>query len=208
MAVLNATFPWWLYPYKLIKDINWFILVLLLIKETFNLIEWQTQQATTNQRVVASGATFPWWLTPRKKHWRSLDSFHRYLRSKNPTTWLDERQKWSQPTKKGKSHMLPSLDDYLYAKNIRTHTILFRNIDDQRILQSDWSRGRIGHIPNKKMLTFAYDYLHAKRSKILIDFFETYCWSKNSAIWLAKRHNWPHLIKIGSCPFLWLSLYK
>ena len=107
-----------------------------------------------------------------------------------------------------KRYMPPSLDDYLYAKNIRTHTILFRNIDDQRILQSDWSRGRIGCTPNKKMLTSAYDYLHAKRSKILIDFFETYCWSKNSAIWLAKRHNWPHLIKIGSCPFLWLSLYK
>ena len=50
MAVSNATFPWWLSSSKIIKNINWFFLVLLLIKETFNLIGWLTQKATTNQK--------------------------------------------------------------------------------------------------------------------------------------------------------------
>ena len=49
-----------------IKDINWFFLVLLLIKESFNLTRWETQEATPNQKVV-SGATFPWCLSPSKK---------------------------------------------------------------------------------------------------------------------------------------------
>ena len=37
--------------------------------------------------------------------------------------------------------MLRSLDDYLHAKNLRNCWISSRDIDDQRILQSDWKRG-------------------------------------------------------------------
>ena len=34
--------------------------------------------------------------------------------------------------------MLPSTDDYFYAKNLRCQLILTRDMDDQRITQSDW----------------------------------------------------------------------
>ena len=37
--------------------------------------------------------------------------------------------------------MLRSLDDYLHAKSLRNCWISSRDIDDQRILQSDWKRG-------------------------------------------------------------------
>ena len=37
--------------------------------------------------------------------------------------------------------MIPSLDDYLHAKEIRYQLYLFRDIDDQRNLHSDWTRG-------------------------------------------------------------------
>ena len=33
-------------------------------------------------------------------------------------------------------------------------------------------------------------------TEILIEFLLRYCWSKNSAIWLAERHVWPHLKKV------------
>ena len=36
--------------------------------------------------------------------------------------------------------MLPFRDDYLHALNLRYRLIPSRNIDDQRILQSDWLR--------------------------------------------------------------------
>ena len=42
-----------------IKDTNWLFPFFLLIKQVFNFIEWETQQATLNQKVVVSGATFP-----------------------------------------------------------------------------------------------------------------------------------------------------
>ena len=42
-----------------IKDTNWLFPVLLLIKESFNLVGPETQQAIPNQKVVVSGPTFP-----------------------------------------------------------------------------------------------------------------------------------------------------
>ena len=36
--------------------------------------------------------------------------------------------------------MLPSLDEYAHAQNLRDRLIPSRDIDDQRILQSDWLR--------------------------------------------------------------------
>ena len=45
--------------------------------------------------------------------------------------------------------MLPSLDDYLHAKNRRHRLIPCSNIVDQRILQSDWVIRTPGHVqPN------------------------------------------------------------
>ena len=50
-----------------IKDICFFP-VLLLIKEFFNQIEWETQKVTPNQKMVFSGANFSWWLSLCKKN--------------------------------------------------------------------------------------------------------------------------------------------
>ena len=36
--------------------------------------------------------------------------------------------------------MLLLFDDYCHAKNLRYHLIAFRDIDNQRILQSNWLR--------------------------------------------------------------------
>ena len=43
-------------------------------------------------------------------------------------------------TNKWKSHMLPSLDGYLYAKNLRYQFNSFQRYDDKIILQSDLMR--------------------------------------------------------------------
>ena len=45
--------------------------------------------------------------------------------------------------------MLPSLDDYLHARNLRDQSISFRDIDDQRILQPSWTRGKTNHTQPK-----------------------------------------------------------
>ena len=59
MAVLNATLM--IIFMKKIIDINWFFEILLLIKESFNLMWWEAQQAMPNQKVVVPGVTSPWW---------------------------------------------------------------------------------------------------------------------------------------------------
>ena len=38
----------------------------------------------------------------------------------------------------------PSLDEYLYAKNLKYQLSFFRDFDNQRILQSDWLRAFSG----------------------------------------------------------------
>ena len=45
--------------------------------------------------------------------------------------------------------MLPSFDKYLHAKNLKNQLIPSRDINDQRISQSDWTKGTIGHIQTK-----------------------------------------------------------
>ena len=51
--------------------------------------------------------------------------------------------------------MLPFFDDYLHAKNLRYQLILFKEIDYQRILQSDWTRGAIGDTPPKEVVSYS-----------------------------------------------------
>ena len=51
--------------------------------------------------------------------------------------------------------MLALLDDYLHAKNLAEFLIFSKNIDDQRILKSDWTRGTTGHIQQKVVVTDA-----------------------------------------------------
>ena len=49
--------------------------------------------------------------------------------------------------------MLHLLDDYLLAKNQRDCWISSRDIDDQRILQSDWMRDQTGHTQTKVVVS-------------------------------------------------------
>ena len=85
------------YLHAKIKEIHWFFPILLLIKESFNLIGWETPQATTIQNVLVSGAIYP--------------------------------------------------DDFLHAK--MNHLVLFTDIDDQRILLSDWMSDTTSHTQPK-----------------------------------------------------------
>ena len=64
--------------------------------------------------------------------------------------------------------------------------ILSGDIDDQRILQSDWTRGRNGHV-HWKMLPSLDGYFHEKKDRVLIDSFQRDWWSKNIGIWLVAR---------------------
>ena len=64
--------------------------------------------------------------------------------------------------------MLPLLDDCLYAKNPKYCWTFSKDNDDQRIMQSDWTRGTTGHSQLKAVVsdtTFVDDYLHAKNSR-------------------------------------------
>ena len=75
------------------------------------------------------------------------------------------------------------------------HKLIFsQDIVDQRILQSDWTRGTTGYTqPNSSVSHHALP-----QSLILCKKTKTYWWSKNPAIWLDERHIWPHPIKKGS----------
>ena len=42
--------------------------------------------------------------------------------------------------------MLPSLDYYFHAKNLKDRLIPSSSTDDQTILQTDWTRGTTGYI--------------------------------------------------------------
>ena len=52
---------------------------------------------------------------------------------------------WYSDTQILKSQILVSFDDHLHAKNIRYQMITSTDVDDQRILQSDLTRGTTGH---------------------------------------------------------------
>ena len=51
--------------------------------------------------------------------------------------------------------MLPSLDDYFHAKSLRDQLIPFRDIDDQSMLQTDWTRGITCHLQPKVVVSDA-----------------------------------------------------
>ena len=49
--------------------------------------------------------------------------------------------------------MLSSLDDYLHTKKKELHDSFFLDTDDQRILQSDWIRGKTGRNQPKELIS-------------------------------------------------------
>ena len=51
--------------------------------------------------------------------------------------------------------MLPHLNVYLHAKNLKYHLNASRNIDEQRILQSNLTRDTSDHIQPKLVVSYA-----------------------------------------------------
>ena len=56
--------------------------------------------------------------------------------------------------------MLTSLHYYVHAKNLRYQLIPSKGIDDQRILQSDWTRGISNQKWQRQLLTSFHHYLN------------------------------------------------
>ena len=123
----------------------------------------------------------------------SFDSFQRYQWSKNHGIWLDEMHTWQHFNKIGSLMCYLPLVIMSMQKNQRYQLVLFSDIADQRILQSDWTRDTSGY----KQRKVARWLIPFKKSKILIN-------SKISKKLMIQEscnligHNWPHSIKNGS----------
>ena len=64
--------------------------------------------------------------------------------------------------------MLLSLDDYLHAKKKKDHLTLSTDIDDHRILYSDWIKDTPSHNQTKELVSHATsldNYLRAKNQR-------------------------------------------
>ena len=89
--------------------------------------------------------------------------------------------------------------------------ILYWDIDNQTILQTDWTRAKLvtsnqnwwSNVLHSLDL-YTWKNLYAK---ISLAFFDRYWWSKNSAIWLNERHKWPRPTKCIS-PIYYFCLMK
>ena len=67
--------------------------------------------------------------------------------------------------------MTAVVQPYFQNQNLRYILIPFRDIDDQRILQYNYTRGLTGHTQSKvvvQMLPFFDDYLHVKNLKDIL----------------------------------------
>ena len=102
------------------------------------------------------------WSSPCKKSKLPIDSFQTNWWLKNLVIWLDERQnspgweaKPATPNQKQLSQNLPSLDNYLHAKNLSYRLTPSRETDDQRILQYDWTRDTPSHTQIKIVISGA-----------------------------------------------------
>ena len=112
------------------------------------LSDWTRGTTSRNQpQGLVSNAAFLWWLTSCKKAKTSIDFFKRYCSSKKFSIRLGARNQ------KGYSQMLPSLDDYVNAKKVGHYSIPSWDINDQRILQSDWMRGLTGNSQPKVVIS-------------------------------------------------------
>ena len=74
-------------------------------------------------------------------------------------------------------------------KKLRHKFTLSRDIENQRIQQSDWTRGTTDHTYKTVVVsdvTFPSWLSTCNYSKLSIDSFQTIWWSKHTAIWLVK----------------------
>ena len=84
---------------------------------------------------------------------------------------------------------LPFFDDYLQSKNLRDQSIPSRDI-----IKKSWARTTTGQSHPPKVVfsdaAFPWSITSCKKAKTSLDSFQRYWWSNNSAIWLAKKHDW------------------
>ena len=136
-------------------------------------------------KMLISDATFPWCK-------KSIIWLHRrYFWLKNPATWLKKKYQWPHPTK------CSSLSGYLSLMTVKKlrYAIIFRDIDDQRILTFDWTRDTTSNTKQKwgshKCYLPPLMTNSMQKTKILFDYFQRYWWSFNHpAIWLDQKHIW------------------
>ena len=77
----------------------------------------------------------------------------------------------------------------------RYHLLLTSDADNDRILESDWTKCTPGHTQTRVTVLDAIfpSWLYpCKKLKISIVYFQFYCWSNNPSIWLDERNNRPH----------------
>ena len=99
-----------------IKDISWFFPVLLLIKESFNLIGCETQQNTFNQKMVT---IYMQKKKKKKKRTKIIWFFPQILMIKEFCNLIGWEAQLATPNQKRKFQMLHFLDSYPHAKNLR-----------------------------------------------------------------------------------------
>ena len=83
--------------------------------------------------------------------------FPEMLVIKNSAIWLDKKQSWPKPTKRGISYTtFPWSLSLSYDKIlIKILIIPYRDVDDQRILQPHWKSGTSGHTQTKVLVSGA-----------------------------------------------------
>ena len=173
-----------------------------MIKESHYLIRQESSSGYTQPPVLIPYVTFSWWLTRCKKLryllilFRDIDD--KIILKFELTIWVVVSDT-----------IFPSVLSSF--KNLRDWLIPPWDIDDQRILQSDWMRDTAAHTQLSLKCYLFWWLSPPKKSKRLIDYFPRYWWSKNNAIWLDKRHNCQHPTKSVSLMcylFWWLSPCK
>ena len=105
--------------------------------------------------------------------------------------------------------MLPSLDEYLHAKNLRDWSISSWDIDGQGNLQSCSSTAT--HPSSSLQCYFPLMIISMKKLKISISSFHFYCWSKNPSICLDRDtidHIQPKKVVPDATFAWWLSPCK
>ena len=96
----------------------------------------------TETRVIVLDATFPWWLSRSKNSKTSIGFVQFYCWLKNPSVWLDETQQTTSKPKSGSPS--PTVLWWISpSKKTKITQFFSTDIDDQRILQSDWMRDLI-----------------------------------------------------------------
>ena len=102
--------------------------------------------------------------------------------------------------------MLPSIDEYLHSKNLKYQLISLKDIVDQRILQSDWTRGTPRHTQPKMAVLDVPSlekYPQVKKSKIsmvLSSDFADYRILETDWIRSTACHTQPQVILYASFP--------